>query len=154
MSTSVRRGESTDDAAVVALATEVLGDARQVHSRRQFHVLDGDVLVAVDDDEVVGFVSCALEQPEAELLAIATRHPRSGVGRSLVDAIERLARSAGCASLAIVTTDANVGAQAFYEALGYTLTSRRVGAVDECRAKYKPTIPPDMHDELVYAKAL
>jgi hypothetical protein len=54
----------------------------------------------------------------------------------------------------VVTTDENVGAQEFYAAMGFTLVERRVGAVDECRRRYKPTIPPGIHDELEYAADL
>jgi len=54
----------------------------------------------------------------------------------------------------VVTTDENVGAQAFYAATGFTLAETRVGAVDECRRRFKPTIPPGIHDELEYAEDL
>lgn len=47
-----------------------------------------------------------------------------------------------------MTTDTNRGAQRFYEALGYELKQRPVGAVDERRRLYKPSILADMHDEL------
>ena len=54
----------------------------------------------------------------------------------------------------LTTTDVNVGAQRFYEALGFTLVERLVGAVDRCRELFKPDIPATMHDELVYERPL
>ena len=78
----------------------------------------------------------------AELLAIGGAHLAHGAraGR-LVAEVRARARRAGCTRLVVVTTDENVGAQRFYAAMGFTLVERRVGAVDECRRRYKPTIP-------------
>ena len=42
----------------------------------------------------------------------------------------------------------------FYETMGFTLAERRVGAVDDCRERYKPSIPPGIHDELEYVVVL
>ena len=60
------------------------------------------------------------------------------------------AARAGCRRLIVVTTDENEAAQRFYGATGFTLRDRRVGAVDECRARYKPSIHEGIHDELEY----
>ena len=53
-----------------------------------------------------------------------------------------------------MTTDANVDAQRFYTSLGYTVAEVVVGGVDECRRLYKPSLPPDMHDEIRFERAL
>jgi ribosomal protein S18 acetylase RimI-like enzyme len=90
----------------------------------------------------------------AELLAIAVVPRRRRVGRALVDAVRRRASERGCDRLIVVTTDDNSGAQAFYAASGFTLADRRVGAVDECRRAYKPSIPAGAHDELEYVDDL
>jgi ribosomal protein S18 acetylase RimI-like enzyme len=128
----------------------VLGDEYQVHSTRQFDVRDGNLLVAEVDGRRVGFVSWLPDGDDVEVLAIACTERLLGAGRALMRAAEDAAAAVGARRVWLVTTDANTGAQAFYERLGYTLAARRVGAVDECRARYKPTIPSDMHDELVY----
>jgi ribosomal protein S18 acetylase RimI-like enzyme len=150
----VRRAIAADHAWIVAAARELLGDETQVHTRRQFTMLDGEVLVVTVDGTPTGFATWDHDDDTAELLAIAVRERRRGAGRALVDAIRGRARRAGCTRLVVVTTDENVGAQRFYAKLGFELAERRFGAVDECRRTYKPTIPPDVHDELEYATEL
>jgi N-acetylglutamate synthase-like GNAT family acetyltransferase len=135
---------------VAEAARHVLGDEFQVHSRRQFNVLDGDVLVAEHDGRRVGFASWMVDEEGAEVLALACTERDIGAGTALMHAVEDEAARRDARRVHLVTTDANVGAQRFYERLGYALAERRVGAVDECRTRYKAGIPADMHDELVY----
>jgi GNAT superfamily N-acetyltransferase len=151
---TVRTGEAGDRAWVVDTARRLLGSEHQVHSRRQFHVDAHDLLIAEIDDEPVGFLTWIVEGDECEVLAIAADAPRVGVGSALLAAIERAARARGCRRIHLTTTDANVDAQRFYDTAGYTLAERLAGAVDLCRERWKPDIPPDMHDELVYERPL
>jgi len=155
VSTLIVRSATDDDRAwIVATARALLGDETQVHSRRQFTVLDGEVVLATVDGAPDGFATWDHADGVAELLAIGVPTPRRGAGRALVAEVRDQARRAGCTRLVVVTTDENLGAQRFYAALGFTLVERRVGAVDECRRRFKPTIPPDIHDELEYATVL
>jgi ribosomal protein S18 acetylase RimI-like enzyme len=139
---------------IVATARHLLGNETQVHSRRQFTVLDGEVLLATVDGHTDGFATWDHSDGVAEILAIGVRTSRRGAGRTLVAAVRERAGRAGCTRLVVITTDENVGAQALYEATGFTVAERRVGAVDECRRRYKPSIPLDIHDELEYTTDL
>jgi ribosomal protein S18 acetylase RimI-like enzyme len=150
----VRAAGAADRAWVVAAAREVLGSEHQAASHRQFHVLDVDVLIAARDGEPTGFLSWEIDGTTCEALAIACTTRGAGAGSALMDALHELAAACGCEHVRVVTTDTNIGAQRFYERLGYRLRERRVGAVDECRRLYKPSIPPEMHDELVYERAV
>jgi ribosomal protein S18 acetylase RimI-like enzyme len=155
MSPRVRSASSAADLAWIAeAAREVLGHTYQVHSQRQFDVRDGNLLLAEVDGEAVGFLSWLADDDGAEVLAIACSSRRRGAGRALMRAAATAAAAVGAQRVWLVTTDANTGAQAFYQRLGYTLVERRVGAVDECRTRYKATIPTHMHDELVYELVL
>jgi hypothetical protein len=69
-----------------------------------------------------------------------------------MSALHGIAGDRGCGRLTVATTDANVGAQRFYERLGYRVREVRAGAVDECRRRFKPEIPADMHDEIEYVR--
>jgi ribosomal protein S18 acetylase RimI-like enzyme len=152
--TFVRDADARDRTWIVDTARHVLGDEFQAHSRRQFNVLDGNVLVAEHDGRAIGFLSWLTDADRTEVLAVGCTERGMGAGTALMHAVEDAARRDGARRVHLVTTDGNVGAQRFYERLGYELAERRVGAVDECRAKYKPTIPAHMHDELVYARAV
>jgi ribosomal protein S18 acetylase RimI-like enzyme len=121
-----------------------------VHSRRQFSVDAHALLIAEVDGEPAGFCSWIVEGDECEVLAIAVDQPRSGVGTALLEAVTRMARDLRCTRAHLTTTDANAGAQRFYESNRFTLAERLEGAVDLCRERWKPDIPADMHDELVY----
>lgn len=150
----VRVGSSGDHRWVVDTARQVLGDPYQVHSRRQFHVLDAELLIAERGAKPVGFLAWEVDGGYCEVLAIACIERRAGVGTALVNAVRQAAVQCGCGQLRVVTTDANVTAQRFYEHVGFALAERLVGAVDECRRLYKCMISAEMHDELRYERAL
>ena len=150
MTVAVRQADARDRSWIRTAARELLGDEWQVHTRRRFDVLDGEVLLATLDGLRAGFATWDHTGTTAELLAIAVRAARRGTGRALVDEVRTRARRAGCERLVVVTTDENLGAQRFYAASGFALAERRVGAVDECRRRYKPSIPAGIHDELEY----
>jgi GNAT superfamily N-acetyltransferase len=150
----VRAGAEADRDWVVDAARRLLGSEHQVHSRRQFHVDAHELLIADLDGEPAGFLAWIVDGDDCEVLAIASDRPRTGIGSALLDGIDQIARDHGCRRLHLTTTDANVGAQRFYEARGWTLAERLVGAVDRCREQWKPEIPAHMHDELVYERHL
>ena len=150
----VRRASATDRRWVVESARRTMGSVHQVHSRRQFRIDEHELLVADIDGARVGFLAWVVEGRECEVLAIASERPRAGVGTALMAAVDDVAREHGCERLVLTTTDANLGAQAFYESIGFSLAKRLVGAVDLCRERWKPEIPADMHDELVYERPI
>ena len=154
MPIDVREGGEADRQWVIDASRRLLGSEHQVHSRRQFFVDSHELLIAEIDGEPAGFCAWVVEADECEVLAIGVDQPRSGVGAELIGAVSRIARDRSCSRVHLTTTDANVGAQRFYESIGFTIAERLVGAVDLCRERWKPEIPADMHDELVYALPL
>jgi GNAT superfamily N-acetyltransferase len=96
---------------------------------------DGDrvVLVAERDDEVVGMAhvvpSGAANAPhraEVQRVAVAADARGTGVGRELMDAVERVALERGLTLLWLTTHEAS-DACAFYEAVGY----RKLGVMPD-----------------------
>jgi ribosomal protein S18 acetylase RimI-like enzyme len=97
--------------------------------------------VALDDaGDRVGLVTYLIEGASCEIVTIDAFAPRSGHGRSMVDAVVAVARDAGCTRLWLITTNDNARAVAFYRAVGFEVTAIRSGAVDDSR-KLKPSIP-------------
>lgn len=92
---------------------------------------DAVVLVAVDGGRVVAGATYVpdAENPLAEhteahaasvrMLAVAPDAQRRGIGRRLTEACTARAASEGKESLVLHTIEANAGALAFYEALGF-----------------------------------
>lgn len=91
------------------------------------------VLVAVLEIEVLGFVSVhvtpVLHRPapvgRLTALVVAGRARRQGVGRALVAAAERHLAAAGCGLVELTSNVKLAEAHAFYDRLGYAITSHR-----------------------------
>lgn len=84
---------------------------------------DVEVLVARRDGAVAGFavMQFRFEARRAHLvlLAVDPRRRRSGVGRALVSWLELVARRGGIRTVELEVRSRNLGARAFYAALGY-----------------------------------
>ena len=129
----------------------------KVVSRGTLYTLsDHEGFVATAEDSLLGFA--VLRQDE--LLAIATVHPGQGVGSTLMEHCEKLARSRGNPSIWLVTTNDNLDAMRFYQRRGYFLESltkdafevvkRIKGITGEVLGNFD--IP--IRDELVFRKPL
>jgi GNAT superfamily N-acetyltransferase len=91
------------------------------------------VLVAERAGDIVGLltvhVTPVLHRPTAvgrlTALVVAERARGAGVGRALVGAAEQLLASRGCALVEVTSNQRRKDAHAFYERLGYDVTSLR-----------------------------
>jgi [ribosomal protein S18]-alanine N-acetyltransferase len=77
-------------------------------------------------ERVVGFAIMRYGDDDAhlDLLAVAPDVRRRGLGRALVEWLEKPALVAGITSIFLEVREANRGAQAFYERLGYQTLGR------------------------------
>lgn len=98
---------------------------------------EAKVIVAEEDGVIVGFMKLAfVEKPwgkscEVETLVIDDPRRSLGIGRRLMDEAERIARDSGAAGVRVDVLFENESAREFYERLGYTRTSIRLGkAID------------------------
>ena len=93
------------------------------------------VLLAERDDQVVGLatvhvLSVVNRRRDVALLTalVVDESARgSGVGRSLVNAVEDFARRSNCERLSVTTQENRRGAHAFYDRVGLKQTGRRFG---------------------------
>jgi GNAT superfamily N-acetyltransferase len=93
-----------------------------------------------DDGTLAGVLTYVIGGGECEVLTLHAAHRHGGTGTALLDAIETLARDAGCARLWLITTNDNVDALRFYQRRGFRLAKLHPGAVDDARARLKPGI--------------
>ncbi len=156
---SVRPIEETDRALLRQFLVDNWGSTRMV-SRGKLHdvpALDG--VLALAGDEIVGILTYVDEGGSCEIMTIDSLTPRLGVGRFLLDHMERLAPSRGWMRLWLITTNDNVPAQKFYEDCGWTLVTVHKNALEASRM-LKPEIPltgiggVPITDELEYEKRL
>jgi len=111
-------------------------DADAVEERLDRLRIVGDrVFVAELEGQVVGLahlqVTPAIERdrPAGKLgaLIVDEAHRGHGVGRALVEAVEREARLRGCELVFLTTSDRRDDAHVFYERVGFEQTGRRYG---------------------------
>ena len=103
-----------DDPIVESSAREFLGDPRH------------RLVVALDEDTVVGFVSAVIyvhpDKPAPELwineIGVAPTHQRHGIGKSLIQAILEEAKRSGCSEAWVLTDRSNLPAMAMYKSAG------------------------------------
>lgn len=82
---------------------------------------DVNVLVACVRENMAGFAIMRYGDDDAhlDLLAVAPPYRRAGVGRQLLEWLEKCAVVAGIFSVALEVRAGNEGAQRFYESMGY-----------------------------------
>jgi lactoylglutathione lyase len=103
----------------------LFAEADDSAERIEAHLDDGEVLVALIGDDVVGHLqlvdgSAAGESEVATMAVVASQRGR-GIGRRLVAAAQERARSAGRSRLIVATAAADVGNLRFYQRLGFRL---------------------------------
>lgn len=88
-----------------------------------------NVLVARDGARIAGFgiMRYGAEEAHLELFAVDRDYRERGLGRRLLEWLERPARVAGLARIVLEVRASNAGAQAFYERLGYRPLTRWPG---------------------------
>src|SRR5262249_55276308 len=77
---------------------------------------DRDVFAAVQEGAIIGTVSFSLRRSKLYSLYIEPNVQRGGIGKRLVQHIERHAAASGCTDLQL---SASITAKPFYERLGY-----------------------------------
>ncbi|MDJ0847710.1 MAG: GNAT family acetyltransferase [Myxococcota bacterium] len=122
---NIRPFRTSDAAAVISLweSCELLRPWNDPMKdiQRKLQVQPEMFLVAAMGDEVVGTVMAGYEGHRGwvNYLAVAPGHRRSGLGRAMMNAAERLLQDAGCPKLNVQVRGTNPSALQFYERLGY-----------------------------------
>ncbi|MCU1368660.1 MAG: acetyltransferase, family [Ilumatobacteraceae bacterium] len=114
-----------------------------VRTRADFAVLVTDpnavLLVATDDDVVVGFGVGDATTGYIDSLHVLPAHRSGGTGRQLLGALASELSARGCTEIALHVVSGNAGAQRFYERLGGELigTAPADWAPDVIEAHYR-----------------
>jgi GNAT superfamily N-acetyltransferase len=88
-----------------------------------------------------GVLTYIIDGEACEILTLHAEPRGQGTGTALLDAVERVAREAGCTRLWLITTNDNLDALRFYQRRGFRIERVYPGAVDDARARLKPEIP-------------
>ena len=141
----VRPSVDADGPWLRRLQDEHWGGHGQVANGERYRPADLPGFVAQIGSERVGYAALRVVDGVAWIGIIQSLHKREGIGSALVRALIDEARAAGCGSLRAITTNDNVGAQAFYAHLRFRVREIRPGAVNESR-KLKPSISLESED--------
>ncbi len=130
----VRRSTGPDEVASFLAAHNADRVARKgelVDALAQAHLIAG---------ELQGVLTYVIDGTDCEVLTLHAEPRHTGAGTALLEAVERVAREAGCTRLWLITTNDNVDALRFYQRRGFRLKALHAGAVDDARARLKPQI--------------
>ena len=128
----------------MAQVAEQFGSSRVVSRGVLHEARDLPGLIAVRDGANAGLLQYHLEGDGLEVVILIATERRLGTGRRLLEAVEPIARDAGCRRMWLITTNNNTDAIAFYQAIGWRQAAVHGGAVDAAR-RLKPEIPE--HDD-------
>ncbi|OMF56781.1 GNAT family N-acetyltransferase [Paenibacillus sp. FSL R5-0490] len=120
--------------------------------------LDG-FAVLNEEDKIIGLITYIIKNTECEIISLDSTEEGKGIGTSLVEEVENLAKKKNCRIVKLITTNDNLLALKFYQKRGFILSQIILNAVEEAR-KVKPEIPLignegiQIRDEIVLMKVL
>ena len=96
-------------------------------------------LAATQEGESVGLLTYNIVGDECEITLMQSLREGMGVGSALIDAAKRIAATAGCRRLWLITTNDNLCALGFYQKRGFALVAVHPNALAQSRL-LKPQI--------------
>jgi ribosomal protein S18 acetylase RimI-like enzyme len=157
----IRRLTEADASDADRVVQAVLGSRHQVRGEEVVDVLACPGLGMFAGGSLIGLVTHAVQDSDAEIVALGVVEGYRGHGcaSALVAAAVAEFVHAGVQRVCVVTTNDNLRALATYQRQGFRLVELRPGAVDRARS-LKPSIPLigehgiAIHDELVLQRLL
>ncbi len=138
------------DPALTAQVRDILvsswGNMEMIVDEQAYDLSTLPTIVAMDGDDVVGVLTYAVvggtpDSPDTiVVVSCDARTVGQGVGRALAEEIIGRAQALGARRVRATTRNDNLGGLGFWQAMGFTLTALRPGAVIAARA-LKPIIP-------------
>lgn len=121
MTASIRVREATDADDAAGWVRRSWGDTRMAVHRQLYDVAALPALVAVRQDQVLGVLTYVLERDAIEVASCDADPPGRGVGRALVGGVIDLARQRALGRVWCTTTNDNLPALGFWQAMGFAL---------------------------------
>lgn len=132
---------SENQTEVISFFTDHWGSSEMVISTGVFKCdeLDGFVFKH-DKNKMIGLVTYVIRDDECEIISLDSLQEGKGIGSSLLEAVEQLAKQKGCSHMTLITTNDNLNALRFYQKRGYKIIEVYPNAVQKAR-EMKPSIP-------------
>lgn len=138
----IRSPDPADD--VAGWLSRSWGDTTMAVHGHRYDAATLPAIVAATGGDLLGVVTYTVQDDALEIVSCAPDPPGRGVGRALVEATVELARAQCLRRVWCTTTNDNLEALGFWQALGFDLVALRRGAVEAAR-RLKPSIPLHGH---------
>ena len=96
--------------------------------------------VAVEKDDVVGYVLYNIADKDCEITVLESLHNGCGIGSALINEVIQTAKESACQRIWLITTNDNIHAIRFYQKFGFELRSVYINTIEDAR-KLKSQIP-------------
>jgi ribosomal protein S18 acetylase RimI-like enzyme len=94
----------------------------------------------MQDGKVVGLITYRMDEHGCMIGSLDSLQQSKGIGSALIEAVEDVARQAGCKRIWLITTNDNLNALRFYQKRGFVLAEVRLNVMQKLR-QVKPEIP-------------
>lgn len=144
---------------VISFFKEHWGSSEIVISSGVYKCENLDGFICEENHQIIGLVTYIIKNNEIEIISLDSVQEGKGIGTSLLEKVENLARQKQIKLVSLITTNDNLNALRFYQKRGYRIASIIPNAVNEAR-KIKPSIPLigndgiPLNDELVLKKII
>jgi ribosomal protein S18 acetylase RimI-like enzyme len=136
----IRPINSTDAEKVVTFLRQNWGSTRVVSRGRLYYPEKLPGFIATADGKSVGLLTYEIMNRECEVVTINSTSERLGIGSGLLEAVRKVAISAACKRLWLITTNDNTHALRFYQKRGFRLAALYPNQLENSRL-LKPEIP-------------
>ncbi len=104
---------------------------------------DHPMLLAEAGGELAGLLTWIDDGEQVEILNFHATEPQHGAGTALIEELASRCGHMGRRAIVVTTTNDNLDALRFYQRRGFRLTALRPGALEDARARLKPSIPTE-----------
>jgi ribosomal protein S18 acetylase RimI-like enzyme len=136
----LRPVDSNDVEEVATFMLQNWGSRRVVSRGRMYYPEKLPGFIATIEGKLVGLLTYEIRNRECEVVTINSTSERLGIGSGLLEAVRRVAISAGCKRLWLITTNDNTRALRFYQKRGFRLVALYPNQLEKSRL-LKPEIP-------------
>lgn len=125
---------------VISFFKEHWGSSEMVISSGIYQCEKLDGFIYEENHKIIGLITYVIKSDEIEIISLDSIQEGKGIGTTLIEKVENLAKQKQIKIVSLVTTNDNLNALRFYQKRGYRITSIIPDAVNEAR-KVKPSIP-------------
>jgi len=136
----IRPIDSNDAEKVATFMRQNWGFTRVVSKGRMYYPEKLPGFVATIGDKSVGLVTYEIEKGQCEVVTLNSAAEGLGIGSGLLEAVRKVAISADCERLWLITTNDNTHELRFYQKRGFRLAALYPNQLEKSRL-LKPEIP-------------